>query len=108
MYTLVYKLYFFSKGESIVIKGHTGAVRSVAFNSDGNRLVSASDDKTLKLWNIANQKFIATLKGHSNWVRSGQFAPDGRLLASGSDDKTVKIWDAKSLQNVNTFYDHTA
>ena len=38
---------------------------------DGRRVVSASDDRTLKVWNVETGECVATLKGHSGWVRCG-------------------------------------
>ena len=67
---------------------------SVAFSPDGQRLASASHDKTVKIWDTATGKELFALKGHADGVRSVAFSPDGQRLASASDDKTVKIWDS--------------
>lgn len=58
-----------SKGESTVFRAHTGTVRSVHFCSDGQSLVTASDDKTIKVWSTHRQKFLFSLSQHINWVR---------------------------------------
>ncbi|KFQ22945.1 POC1 centriolar protein A, partial [Merops nubicus] len=94
------------KGESTVFRAHTGTVRSVHFSSDGQSLVTASDDKTVKVWTVHRQKFLFSLSQHINWVRCARFSPDGRLIASASDDKTVKLWDKTSRECIHSFCEH--
>ena len=74
----------------------------VSFSPDGTLLASASDDNTVKLWNVATGTNIATLEGHTNSVYSVAFSPDGATLASGSWDNTVKLWDVATKQNIAT------
>ena len=69
------------------------AVTCLAFRPDGKTLASGSQHKTIKLWNVASGKNIATLTGYSGAIKSVAFSPDGTTLASASDDKTVKLWD---------------
>ena len=91
----------------MTIKAHNATVRSVNFSCDGKLLLSSSDDKSLKVWNVADRKFLYSLTGHFNWVRTANFSPDSRLVGSGSDDKTVKIWDTEQHSEIHTFYDHS-
>jgi centriolar protein POC1 len=84
-----------------------GTVRSINWTHDGVQLLTSSDDKSLKLWNVHKMNPIISLTGHTNWVRASTFSPDERIIASGSDDKTVKLWDARTYKSAYTFTDHT-
>ncbi|XP_073996183.1 uncharacterized protein [Rhodnius prolixus] len=94
------------RGKSIEFKTHFAIVRSVQFSPDGNNLLTASDDKSLKIWITSKRKFLTSLSGnggHTNWVRFGTYSSDGHLIASCSDDKTTKIWDPVTSKLVYTF-----
>ncbi|QLE51895.1 serine/threonine protein kinase [Nostoc sp. C057] len=88
-------------------KGHSSDVNSVAFSPDGTTLGSASDDKTIKLWNLASGEEIHTLEGHSNWIWTVAFSPDSKTLASGSADKTIKLWNVETGKLVRTLEGNT-
>ncbi|KAF6527753.1 hypothetical protein HZS61_008055 [Fusarium oxysporum f. sp. conglutinans] len=88
------------------LEGHDGGVNWVVFSPDGQRLASASRDKTLKVWNATTGHCTATLEGHHGWVHSVVFSPDGQRLASASRDGTVKIWDAMTGQCLETLEGH--
>jgi WD40 repeat protein len=79
-----------------VLSGHTGWVWSLAFSSDGMFLVSGSDDKTIKLWDIQTGGIVKTFCGHTGRVCSVSVSPDHTTIASGSDDKTVRSWDIRT------------
>src|SRR5205807_1066953 len=79
--------------EPATLKGHSNEVLSVAYSPDSKTLASASDDKTVKLWDVATGKEQATLKGHAKEVTSVAFSPDGKTLASGSLDQSIELWD---------------
>ena len=56
-------------------------------------LASASNDRTIKIWNLENGLQIKELKGHSDYINSVAFSPDGKTLVSGSSDRTIRIWN---------------
>ncbi|MDY6783241.1 MAG: NB-ARC domain-containing protein [Cyanobacteriota bacterium] len=70
-------------------------------------LASASDDLTIKLWDIETGRCIRTLIGHKDWLRSLQFSPDGRILASGSVDRTIRLWDVATGECLRVLEGHT-
>lgn len=88
------------------LAGHAGSVRSVALTSDGRLAVSASDDQTLKVWDVESGRALHTLAGHTNRVTAVALSPDGRLVVSASW-KTLKVWDVARGQELHTLIGHT-
>jgi WD40 repeat protein len=80
--------------EVACLRGHKADVTCLAFASDGQRLASGSRDRTVRLWNLDDNREQACLRGHMAEVRSLAFSPDGRCLASAAADRTVRLWDA--------------
>jgi WD40 repeat protein len=93
-------------GNVRTLRGHAREINSLAFSPDGQRLVSASFDKTLKIWDVDSGNVIHTLRGHQRRVTTGRFSPDGRLVVSGGVDRTVRLWDAGSGSPVATLEGH--
>jgi WD40 repeat protein len=69
-------------------------VLSAAFSSDGTRIVSGSEDKSVRVWDASTGAELKVLNGHTGSVWSAAFSIDGTCIVSGSDDKSVWVWDA--------------
>ncbi|KAF2683539.1 WD40 repeat-like protein [Lentithecium fluviatile CBS 122367] len=82
------------------------SVNSVAVSHDSTQLVSASDDRTVKLWDARSGECLSTLEGHSSSVNSVAFSHDSTQLVSASGDGTVKVWDACSGECLSMFEGH--
>jgi WD40 repeat protein len=74
---------------------HSDYVREAHFSPDGKRIVTASFDKTAKLWDAATAKLIATLK-HETKVFSARFNLDGTRIVTAGDDGAVRIWNGST------------
>ena len=74
---------------------------SAAFSPDGKRIVTASFDKTARLWDAESGKQIGEpLMGHTDAVRSAAFSPDGKRIVTASLDNTARLWDAESGKQI--------
>ncbi|PIA19291.1 WD40 repeat-like protein [Coemansia reversa NRRL 1564] len=75
------------------LHGHNHFVEDVAISSDGQYALSASWDKTMRLWDLNTGKTTRRFVGHDKDVLSVSFSPDNRQIISSSRDKTIKIWN---------------
>ncbi|MFH7026590.1 MAG: DnaJ domain-containing protein [Heteroscytonema crispum UTEX LB 1556] len=86
------------------LKGHSAAVNAIAISPDGYTLVSGSDDKTVRLWNLKTGKWLYIFAGQAEAVLSVAISPDGRILASGSVDRKITSWKLDTKAFLNTFF----
>ncbi len=100
--------YVYNTGEIASLLGHYSFVNSAKFSPDGNTIVSASDDNTIRIWDVATGKKTKTLSGHISFVWSVNFSPDGKYIVSGSGDKTIKLWDVATGKELKTLSGHSS
>ncbi|KAI1078635.1 hypothetical protein F5B20DRAFT_591209 [Whalleya microplaca] len=80
---------------------HTGNVRLLAFSpNEGEKLLSASDDGTVQVCDVATGSRLHIFKGHKDWVRYAAWSADGYYVASASDDGSVRIWKIGGKEEV--------
>ncbi|HEY5048551.1 MAG TPA: TIR domain-containing protein, partial [Rhizomicrobium sp.] len=89
-----------------VLRGHNHQVLSAAFSPDGSRIVTASRDKTARIWDAGTGRQIAILRGHKGPVMSAAFSPDGKRVVTASDDRTTRIWDSNTGREIAILHGH--
>jgi WD40 repeat protein len=80
----------------------------VAVTADGRFAVSASEDRTLKVWDLGTGQARRSLKGHTSRVYCVAVTADGRFAVSASEDRTLKVWDLGTGQARRNLEGHTA
>ena len=87
--------------------GHTGFVNACAVTPDSRRIISASDDRTLKVWDLDSGRLLDTFEGHTGRVTACAVTGDGRRIVSASDDRTLRVWDVDRGRLLGTLDGHT-
>lgn len=88
-------------------EGHTASVGSVAFSPDGRQALTASNDQTVRLWEVETGSEIRRFTGHDGLVLSAVFSPNGQRILSCGADKTIRLWNARTGVEIRRFEGHT-
>ena len=91
---------------SAVLQGHRGRVNAVDVTGDGTAIVSASDDRTVRLWNRISGT-VEEWEGHSGWVNDVTFDESGQHVLSGGADANVIYWN-RQTQRGTVWHGHVA
>lgn len=91
------------------LSGHRAPVSAVACHPVYSIFASASEDNTIRIWDLESAQFERSLKGHTGFVTGLSFDPKGKYLASSSVDLSAKIWDMNTFMCIKTLrgHDHT-
>jgi len=81
-------------------EGHTNAVEAVALSPDGTRVVSASADKSVKVWDVETGQMIRSLEGHTGSVHAALVTASGDRVIYSSKDWTIRIWNIVSGETI--------
>ncbi|PVG01142.1 WD40 repeat-like protein [Serendipita vermifera] len=85
----------------LVLSGHKYPIFALGLSRDGQRIVSGSDDHTVRMWNVETGEVIGgPLRGHGSSVFSVAFSHDGTRVVSGSGDNTIRIWNVEDGEPV--------
>jgi WD40 repeat protein len=87
-----------------VLEGHKDSVHAVSTTRDGRKVVSASADKTLRVWDLASGACLRVLEGHGMTVTCVGTSPEGGRAVSGSADKTLRVWDLETGDCLAVYY----
>lgn len=93
------------QSESYILKqqGHFDAMNALCYSPDGLRVVTASDDGKIKVWDIHSGFCLFTFTEHTGSVCAVEFAKKGQVMFSASMDGTVRAWDLIRFRNFRTF-----
>lgn len=79
-----------------LFRKHTAAVHRVAFMAENTHILSFSDDRTVKLWDVPSEKMIQSFDDHKDYIRAGCASPiSPNIFVSGGYDQSVKVFDTR-------------
>lgn len=87
--------------------GHSNKINKVAWSSDSMLITSASDDKTIHVFEALTTRYLTSFIQHSHWVLGVAWSPHDNRIASASGDKTVQIWNASSGGDALVYSGHS-
>lgn len=93
-------------GAVLTLAGHGDVVSDCAWSPDGTRILSASHDRTLRLWDAAAGREVGVLAGHESFVSACVWSRDGRRIVSAGFDRTLRVWDTASGRTVAKLVGH--
>ena len=90
----------------VIQLGHNLGISFAVLSRDGQRILTASEDPTARLWDVATGKELRQFIGHEEWIISATFAPDGDRILTASEDKTARLWEVATGKELQRFTGH--
>ena len=90
-----------------IYRGHTAAIREIAWSSTGQTIASCAEDHTAQVWNPATLALRQTYRGHINDVDALAWAPDDHRIVTGSLDFTAQVWNPTTDATITIYPKHT-
>ncbi|KAH8275699.1 hypothetical protein KR044_002988, partial [Drosophila immigrans] len=91
-----------------LFKGHTAPVHRTFFTADKLQLASFADDKSVRMWDVANEKVVKTYEdAHTDYIRAGAMHPQAsHLFISGGYDGKINVYDTRTEKAITSTLDH--
>ena len=88
---------------SRIFEGHVDRINAVAVTRDGRRAVSASNDRTLRVWDLTSGGLHRARKGHTKRFGNLVSSEDGSMAVSTADDHKLKVWETATRREIRSF-----
>ncbi len=90
------------------LRGHeSGPIESLDFSPAGDRLVSAGQDGTVRVWDVTTHNELFVRREHQSQVSQALYSPQGNVIASGGDDQMIRLWDPESGHPIGVLSGHS-
>ena len=97
-----------SPRERHILAGHEDVVNYVTWSADGQRVLTASQDNTARIWDAVSGEQLVVLQGHGAAVYQAVWSPDGQRVLTASEDGTARVWDATRGEQLMVLQGHEA
>jgi WD40 repeat protein len=100
------RLWDLTTKKSKTLFGHDAIVMALAFSPDGKTLATASYDRTVRLWDMADGKCLRKLTGHTDAVRALALSANGTRVASAGSDLSIRMWNVNDGSSLKSWHGH--